>query len=488
MEKFECALAALATSLLMTSSAAIGAVPGWTISETSGPVLIAAPGVSRAAQRGGMLAIGDVVSTGRGGRAVLVRGEEYLVVAPNTRITVADPAASGGLTQIVEQVGNVIYKIRKMTMPHFAVQTPFLAAVVKGTTFSVTVTASGATVQVVEGRVEVATRDGGASYLVLPGDIGSVTAARPGQLRVEGRESRTIESSASPTAAAKPAPGALFETDPAAPADIQLVTAVAEPPVTLASLTGNMVTGNSAIAAVTAPVQRQASAGPATEGQNTPASTPPAAAPVPVPAPVETATAAPPTPPPTAAATPPATPAPVETAAASPPATPAPVETAAASPVVAAPPVTPPAPVVVAVVTPPATPPVVPAAPITPPAPVVVAVVTPPAIPPVFAPPIPPVVVAVTVPATPAGGANGNGNGNGNGGGDGSNGGGNGNGNNGNGNGNGGGDGSNAGGHGNGNGNGGASQDDGGNQGGADEPGGGKGKDKDKGKGPKRPK
>ena len=484
MEKFECALAALATSLLMTSSAAIGAVPGWTISETSGPVLIAAPGVSRAAQRGGMLAIGDVVSTGRGGRAVLVRGDEYLVVAPNTRITVADPAASGGLTQIVEQVGNVIYKIRKMTMPHFAVQTPFLAAVVKGTTFSVTVTASGATVQVVEGRVEVATRDGGASYLVLPGDIGSVTAARPGQLRVEGRESRTIESSASPTAAAKPAPGTLFETDPAAPADIQLVTAVAEPPVTLASLTGNMVTGNSAIAAVTAPVQRQASAGPATEGQNTPASTPPAAAPVPVPAPVETATAAPPTPPPTAAATPPATP--------------APVETAAASPVVAAPPVTPPAPVVVAVVTPPATPPVVPAAPITPPAPVVVAVVTPPAIPPVVAPAIPPVVVAVTVPATPAtaGGANGNGNGNnGNGNGN-ANGSGNGNGNNGNGNGNGGGDGSNAGGNGNGhgngngngNGNGGASQDDGGNQGGAEEPGGGKGKDKDKGKGPKRPK
>jgi ferric-dicitrate binding protein FerR (iron transport regulator) len=39
---------------------------------------------------------------------------------------------------------------------------------VKGTTFSVTVSPTGASVQVIEGAVEVATNDGGARQLVEP--------------------------------------------------------------------------------------------------------------------------------------------------------------------------------------------------------------------------------------------------------------------------------------------------------------------------------
>src|SRR3546814_14786860 len=63
----------------------------------------------------------------------------------------------------------IVFSIKKKLTPHFGVQTPYLAAVVKGTTFSVTVDGTGASVQVVEGAVEVSTLDGGARDLILPG-------------------------------------------------------------------------------------------------------------------------------------------------------------------------------------------------------------------------------------------------------------------------------------------------------------------------------
>jgi hypothetical protein len=158
------------------------------------------------------------------------------------------------MTQIIEQFGNVIFKIKKMTMPHFAVETPFLAAVVKGTTFSVTVTDKGASVQVIEGRVEVATRDGGASYMVLPGDIGSVSATAPGRLDVQGHKAKSITS---PTPAAAEAAVTASVAESANPAgDVQLSgaidAAVGEGAVNLEAMSDGMVKGDSSMMAMVA--------------------------------------------------------------------------------------------------------------------------------------------------------------------------------------------------------------------------------------------
>jgi FecR protein len=245
----------LIIATLFAGSAAYAGAPGWTISESSGKVAVVSTGVVKVAVRGGALTTGDFVTTGANGRAVLVRGEEYLVVAPNSRIRVADPAKSGGMTQIIEHFGNVIYKIKKMAMPHFAVETPFLAAVVKGTTFSVTVTEKGASVQVVEGRVEVATRDGGASYMVLPGDIGSVSAGAPASLNVQGRETRTIQSTIPAAEAPKVEPVAASlgeEAEDSQPAVTVIAEAVGEGPVRLDAVSGGMVKGDSSLLAMVA--------------------------------------------------------------------------------------------------------------------------------------------------------------------------------------------------------------------------------------------
>jgi collagen type III alpha len=277
----------LMSAALMCSGSVFAQTPGWTISEASGSVTILKSGISRAAVRGGTLAIGDFVSTASSGRAVLIRGGEYLVVSPGSRIRIADPVTSGGFTQIIQSFGNTIFRIKKKTTPHFAVETPYLAAVVKGTTFSVTVTDSGTAVQVTEGLVQVSTNDGGATHLVRPGDIGSVDAAHPLRLTIQGKESKTIESPNKPTA--KSAPSAsiaasaetAFAEDAKSNADavqdgegteiVSDVAATVEPArsvfdsvinapvgegvVRLDIVTNGLVSGNSALLAAANPVQ-----------------------------------------------------------------------------------------------------------------------------------------------------------------------------------------------------------------------------------------
>jgi FecR protein len=255
---------------LLCASTAYAGVPAWTVSESSGQVSIIAPGISKVAQRGGAVAVGEVVATGTNGRAVLVRGEEYLIVSPNSRIRVADPARSGGITQIMGIFGTTLFKIKKMASPHFGVQTPYLAAVVKGTTFSVTVTEQGASVQVVEGRVEVSTRDGGASYMVLPGDIASVNAGTLAQLNVAGHENKAIISEGpkadAPAAMPELEEPVMTETAASAAAETPMMTvigaAVSEGPVSLESMTGGMVKGDTAMAAMTATMVSEPGAAP----------------------------------------------------------------------------------------------------------------------------------------------------------------------------------------------------------------------------------
>ena len=157
----------------------------WTVSEMSGSVQVAHRGMSRIATRGLSVTAGDTVNTGPGARAVLVRGTEYMMVAAGSRLQLQPEVQSSGLTQMIEEFGNVVFMIKKKTTPHFEVRTPYLAAVVKGTTFAVGVTLQGASVQVLEGAVEVATGDGGARDLLRPGSVAIVAENDRYRMRVE---------------------------------------------------------------------------------------------------------------------------------------------------------------------------------------------------------------------------------------------------------------------------------------------------------------
>jgi hypothetical protein len=75
----------------------------------------------------------------------------------------------GLATTIKQQAGSILLEVEKKNVKHFEVETPYLAAVVKGTQFRVTVTASGAKVDVVRGQVEVADFKTGQIAQVMPG-------------------------------------------------------------------------------------------------------------------------------------------------------------------------------------------------------------------------------------------------------------------------------------------------------------------------------
>lgn len=274
---------------LMASGAAYAGTPGWSVSEVSGPVFVGKPGLSKTSTvtRGAALSAGDIVSTGKGGRAVIVRGGEYLTVAPNTQLQLTEPKA-GAFTQIVQSFGNVVFKIQKKTTPHFQVKTPYLAAVVKGTTFSVTVTPAGASVQVTEGLVQVASLDGLVSRFVSPGEIGMIAASAPGQLSVLGTPN--APSGGAAVIGAVPVADAQTsetQTEPtAAPiseiAEVRIASPIGEGSVNLAAQTGGIVSGNSSLAQA-AIVEAVAIATPVATNTSAPAEVSAAVAEAPVP-------------------------------------------------------------------------------------------------------------------------------------------------------------------------------------------------------------
>ena len=78
-------------ALLMTaSSSALAADDGiWSVSKSSGEVWITATGAQPASlKQEDSLKPGDLIRTGRNGRVLLTRGEETILIAPNSEIEI----------------------------------------------------------------------------------------------------------------------------------------------------------------------------------------------------------------------------------------------------------------------------------------------------------------------------------------------------------------------------------------------------------------
>jgi FecR protein len=242
---------------MMIPAVAKAAPQSWRVSERSGPVTILHSGINKVAVQGAEAAAGDVVATGANGRAVLVRGEDYLVVAPSSRLRIATPSQKNSLLQVLQDSGNVVYKIKHLLTPHFSVETPYLAAVVKGTTFSITVNDAGTAVQVVQGALEVQTVDGGAKELIRPGMIARIMATDQFRLKIEGDHPHIVTS---PNAPAKQqereADITVSSAEPSALTDsvtgsenTVITTKIAEGDVSIAKVTGGLIEGNASFAA-----------------------------------------------------------------------------------------------------------------------------------------------------------------------------------------------------------------------------------------------
>lgn len=110
---------------------------------------------------GNILEIGDVVAPGMwivtpsDSRALLVRGNETIIVAPGSRMGLPIVSQDGLSTTILHSLGSLLLSVETEEEPHFQVITPFLTAVVKGTTFTTTVEPESSQVHVFAGTVKV---------------------------------------------------------------------------------------------------------------------------------------------------------------------------------------------------------------------------------------------------------------------------------------------------------------------------------------------
>jgi hypothetical protein len=150
----------------------------WRLVEVSGEVRLARPGGTAAAPAANQIVpVGSNITTAQGGRAVLTNGDQRIVVGPNSRMTVA-PETSTGMVRVMQDLGSILFQVDKKPAQHFRVETGLLAAVVKGTTFTVNVGPTGDSVHVAEGLVEVRP-GGGAATDVTAGATGTVNRAQP---------------------------------------------------------------------------------------------------------------------------------------------------------------------------------------------------------------------------------------------------------------------------------------------------------------------
>ena len=173
---------AMALALGAASIAHAGDGEAWSVIKSSGEVWMTTTGAQTVSlSQQDVLKPGDTIRTGRNGRVLLVRGAETILVSPNSVIGLPTEKKDGLSTTIVQQAGSILLEVEKRNVKHFEVETPYLAAVVKGTQFRVSVNAASTSIEVIRGQVEVADFRSGQVAQVMPGQFATTSAhGKPG--------------------------------------------------------------------------------------------------------------------------------------------------------------------------------------------------------------------------------------------------------------------------------------------------------------------
>lgn len=161
----------------------------WTIARVRGEAMVLSGGSWNPASAGALLASGDSLRTGASGRMSLTRGKENVELAANTEIKLFDEGPQR-MTALMQKSGTVTADVERRNVQHFSVQTPFMAAVVKGTRFSVSVGSGSATVEVFRGQVQVQDHVHNQFVDITPGQQASVSPTTT--LAVEGARNPVI--------------------------------------------------------------------------------------------------------------------------------------------------------------------------------------------------------------------------------------------------------------------------------------------------------
>jgi hypothetical protein len=212
-----CAMAIFASAGAMSSSGA--QETSWKVTSVQGVVRVSQRGqASSTAYLNEILANGATLTTGADSRATVENGSQNIVVASHSRMTIA-PDSSSAMTRIIEDFGYLLFKVDHRAEPHFRVETPLLAAIVKGTTFSVSTDPREDMVHVVQGLVEIQLKAGrDHSSDVATGGTGWVLRTAPEILSLSGSSNPPrAETQLTPAQAGRSDQTARTETSAASP-------------------------------------------------------------------------------------------------------------------------------------------------------------------------------------------------------------------------------------------------------------------------------
>ena len=169
--------------------AAPASAKDWTVTKVSGEAWVRTSQAPQVRITEGMsIPASASIGTSAGGRVMLERDQGRIFVSPGTTLVVYDTAAN--TTQVLQKSGTIELEVEKRSAPYFTVETPVLAALVKGTHFTTTVKNGQSKVSVDHGVVQVTQLSSGKtvdlrqgqSASTIPGARGGLSVSGPGHL------------------------------------------------------------------------------------------------------------------------------------------------------------------------------------------------------------------------------------------------------------------------------------------------------------------
>ncbi len=149
---------------------AASAIAGeWTVSRVTGPAVYTMDGKTWGKVKLGLnLPNAAWVNTGPQGKVQLKRGNDTIYIGSYSLVSAYKKSVQR--TQVRQDFGTVTIDVQKRNYDHMGVETPFMAAIVKGTKFTVSSSRIDSRLSVSRGQVEVSDRRSGATSDVNSGE------------------------------------------------------------------------------------------------------------------------------------------------------------------------------------------------------------------------------------------------------------------------------------------------------------------------------
>lgn len=176
----------------------------WMVDRLRGQAMVQVDGQWRDLARGDIVDDSSPIKSLDGSRVTFVRGVERIELSGATEIRIFDRVGEK-MTTVMQAYGEVTIEAERRNVQHFSVQTPYLAAIVKGTRFTVVSDDRQTNVEVLRGLVQVQDYVHEVATDIAPGQTAVV--ADDVALQVTGRGAKAPMVTFDGVLVSDPAPG-----------------------------------------------------------------------------------------------------------------------------------------------------------------------------------------------------------------------------------------------------------------------------------------